>query len=414
MSADDFLVQIDNLTCYSLETVDTASQVIHVLVLVAIVCLSFTGNSLVLVLVAKYKQLRIRSVILSLSMVVADLLFTLCTTLPAIVTTVTKLWLFGNGGCKAFGFLGSNFIITRWIIVSMLCVDRFCTVFFPFSYNSETRHGKCLTITFTCLAWIIPVVLSIPPMYSFADYKLRENQPNCLPTCENGRTVALCKLYYSIILTITFILGSVVPIILYSWLYYKGRKARKSMHSIKTGVTKFIIPEITGLHFTTSNDPTEKYISKRERAATFTFMLIFITVFITGTPSYCLQLIRSISFKSHCKIPIYVHFLIYELLLCASVLTPLVIMRDRDFRQCIMHLFNCKRRKTSDSFIRESRSNRISLSTSRNTQLSFNSMEGQESNYFHVVPTPTQESADTRIHKMHTIAEIEFESHSSV
>lgn len=120
-----------------------AATVVHAIVLSIIITCSLAGNVLVLALVGINKQLRTRSTLVSLSMVLADLLFTLTYTVPTLITTIAREWLLGHRGCIGFGFLASDFLITRWLIVCLLCLDRFCTVRFPFSYN---RRGKYVMI----------------------------------------------------------------------------------------------------------------------------------------------------------------------------------------------------------------------------------------------------------------------------
>lgn len=329
-----------NATCYSLEAAHPAIVVVHALVLSVIVVCSLLGNGLVLLLVARFRELRTRSTIVSLCLVIADLLFTLCYTFPAIITTGKRGWVFGPNGCKAFGFIASDMLITRWLILSLLCLDRFCTVRFPFSYQ---RRGKCVMIILASLAWITPLVASAIPIPFFTTFELRDNHPICLPTCQREILGGLCRIYYAAIFTITFVIGTVIPLFLYSWLYHKARKLRKSVkfklghHTVQIA-NGILVPQ-----------PVEEYQTiKKEKQATITFVLIFVTVVVTGMPGYLLQITRSISIVLHCKIPLYIHFIVIEFFLCAPMLTPLVIMRDRAFRTSIAKLLFCCGKKTGD------------------------------------------------------------------
>ena len=329
----------DSEACYSLETAPSWALYYHATVLTAILLVSILGNALVLVLFARFKKLRTRSVVVSMSMVVADLLFTLTYTLQVIITTVNARWVFGDHGCTSFGFLASNLLITRWLIVSLLCLDRFLYVRFPFSYE---RRGKCVLVTFTTLAWVLPLVVStIPPVGGFVMFELRENQPACLPNCIGALPV--CRAYYFLIFTIIFVLGSILPIVLYSWLYCKARKLRKSVNHMLGHLTI----QIAGGVVVSQPVGEHNNLVKREKRATITFVFIIASVVITGTPGYILQIFRSLFFDLQCQTPIYVHFIVIEFFLCAPMLTPLVIMRDRDFRRCLVK-FLCCRRKTAD------------------------------------------------------------------
>lgn len=333
-----------NGSCFSLPEAHPAALAVHALILSVIAACSVAGNGSVLLLVARFKELRTRSTIVSLCLVLADLLFTLCYTLPAIVTTGKKEWVFRQRGCEAFGFLASDLLITRWLTLSLLCSDRFCTVRFPFSYR---RRGKWPMIVLACLAWIVPLVASAVPIQIFTTFELRHNIPICLPTCRTHRLGGLCRLYYAGIFTATFIIGTVIPVILYSWLYHKAKKLRRSVkhklgHHVVQIANGILVPQ-----------PAEQNQTLKETRATITFVLLFLTVVVTGMPGYLLQITCSISITIHCKIPIYVHFVIMEFFLCAPMLTPLVIMRDRAFRASIAKLLFCCGKKTGDLEIQQ-------------------------------------------------------------
>ncbi len=309
-----------------------AAIVFHAIILSIIIVLSITSNSLILILVAKYRALRTQDVILSLTIPVADLVLTLFYTCPALITTVMRRWIFGRIGCIIFGFLASDIFITRWILISLLCVDRFWIALYPFSYR---KKAKFILPTLGVLAWVLPVIFSLLPLiHRFAEYELRENVPTCLPVCSNKDTMRICQVYYFIVLFSTFIIGSVIPTVLYSWMYHKGKKIHRS---IRDTISRISMGVAGGSLLTQSM--AEQSI--REKTATVTFTLIFITVVVTALPSFILQFLRAISSDVHCLIPIYIHFFIFQVLISASFLTPLLILRNRDFYICLQHLFSC-------------------------------------------------------------------------
>ena len=317
--------------CFSLETTSNGVLHYHATVLGVIVIISILENALVLLLFARFKELRTRSVVVSMSMVVADLLFTLFYTLQVIVTTLNKRWVFGDLGCSIFGFMASALLCIRWLIVSLLCLDRFLTVRFPFSYK---RRGKYILITLTTLAWVLPLLAAtIPPASGLAAYGLQENQPVCLPIC----TSLPCRLYLFLVYTTVYILGSIVPIVLYLLLYCKARKLRTSTSLALGRLTTQVAGGVA------VSQPISEQTVNRDKHATLTVVLIFAAVFITGTPAYFAQITRPI-YAQQCKINILAHFIIFEFLLCAPMLTPLVIMRDSSFRRCLVKLFCCCRR----------------------------------------------------------------------
>ena len=327
---------------YSLATTPLGAQGLHTVVLSVIVVVSLLANGLVLILVARYKQLRSRSVMVSLSVVALDILLTITYTLPILVTASLHRWPFRHGGCIVFGTTSFQFLMTRWLIMALLCLDRFSTVRFPFSYK---KYSKYILIVLTILAWLIPIFFSIPTFSNtgFGQVELRENLPTCLITCDRAKPGGrACQLFYLFYFTIVFFLGSAIPIGLYSWLYYRARRLRPTVLILGNLTTKVASGAVV-------RRPVAQYqLPTREWRALVTFALIMVTVLITGLPAYILQLIRVISIDAHCNIPIYVHYIIIEILLSASALDPFVIMRTKDFRTCIKLLFCGRMPHTED------------------------------------------------------------------
>lgn len=337
-SGNEFLSVLNmSFPCYSLAETHLAGIAVHASVLAVIMVSSLLANGLVILLVVKNKSLRTKSVILSLSVVAADMLLSLSYTLPSLVTTIAREWVFTSAGCSAFAFLAHQFLITRWLIMGMLCLDRFFTVRFPFHYRV---YNKKVLVVLTLLSWMLPFLMALPVLFGFSQAFLRPNLPTCLPNCKTLQ----CKLYYVCCLSFAFFIGCILPTILYSWMYLKGRE--QSRTSLYLGNTAANLAGIV-----VGGSPRNEVLAYgKERRAIYTFLLLLVTVVFTNISSYISQIVRSISLEIHCQGPIYLYFICTELLLSASTLNALVIMRDRDFRSCLKHLFCCnKLSKTCDS-----------------------------------------------------------------
>lgn len=322
--------------CYELSNVSHGALVTHGFFLALNGILSFLANGLVLLLVVKYKRLRNNiSILLALLLVVSDLSLTFTYVFPAFVTAIFKEWIFGEAGCIAFGFLAADVLLTRWMIIGLFCVDRFSNVKFPFTYQ---KRRKPILISLSVAAWLVPAVATLIPIHSFADFNVRANIPTCLPSCTiNNPLSNLCKGYYFITGIVSFVMGSILPTILYSWLYCKGKSARMSVRNSIGQITVQVAGGIIKRPYT-----DYKVIIDRDKRATVTFLLVFITVLLTAAPTFLAQAIRAINFKAHCNLTVYVHFAITHILLFAFILNPIFIMRDADFRHCLKHLFCCK------------------------------------------------------------------------
>ena len=321
---------IDCSNCSKLKDAPTWIPIVHSIANVIQVLASFICCALVLILVIKYKKLQRRAVIVSLSLISADVLLVCSYHLPAFMSSVVVAWPFDFIGCEIFGFLSTTFTLTRWYMMSVLSADRFFTVRYPFSYE---KYSKVILTFLTLTAWIIPVLISMTCLNTMlSSVAFRDSVPTCLlyaPTIDRG------LVFFSIMTSISFLVGCILPTALYVWLYHKARKLRPSA----TKLGKMAVQIAAGTVIQVRLGSLEK--DKNERRALITFMLIFITFFLTSAPIFLLQILRSISIDVWCEIPIYVHFLFVQLFLSSTMLDPILIMRDRDFRKCLKLLFSC-------------------------------------------------------------------------
>ena len=317
---------IDCSRCFNLQERPQWQLYIHALVMTAIILATVIGNGLVILLIIKYKVLRHRTALVSLSIILANTILVLSYHIPVLISTLSMGWLFAFVGCQVFGFLSTDFIITRWLIMGVLALDRFCAVRFPFSYQ---RHNKWVMTILLCASWIIPTLLCIVTVDGYSAVTFRPNVPTCLlyaPTVGRG------KLYFSIVLTFSFLVGGILPTVMYVWLFHKARKLRKSMLNVgKINNSKESIISVQDMQSNSSN----------ERRAAFTFALIFVAFCLTTLPIILFQMIRSLSLALWCEIPHMVHFTVVQLFLSSTALDPFLVMRDRDFRKRLKHLLCC-------------------------------------------------------------------------
>lgn len=322
--------EAENYSCFRLEVTADWVIALHTILLCTIVLASVLGNGLVLLLVAKYKQLRCRSVVVGLSVVAADVLITVNFIIPALASTIVQRWPFTAEGCTAFGFLGLEFLITKWLAMGVLSIDRFCTVRFPFSYE---KYSKGVLIVLSLAGWLAPVVFGIPSLAGFGGNLFRENIPTCLFDCATFGNA--CKIYYALYYSTAFILGCVLPTILYIWLYWRARK----LHPSTLALGKLSIQIASGTIISQPIAHLER--NSHESQALVTFVIVCVTALITGLPLYVMELVRTTSFQAFCRIPLIVHFLVVDLYSLSTALDPVLIMRHSDFCLCLRDLFCC-------------------------------------------------------------------------
>ena len=321
-----------HFSCYDLEATPQWALVIHAAILCVVFVASVILNVLVIVLVVKFKQLRHSAAIVSLSLVTADLFMDFTTHFPAVVSTVAKRWMFGEIGCSMFGTWALCILLTRLCIMAVLAFDRFARVKFPFSYKRRARY---IVVGLIMAAWGVPAFIAYPVMHA-TDFRwigFRQHIPTCHINCPFDPE---CRGVYGSLLTGAYFIGAVIPTVLYSWLYHRARKLTPT--AIKLG--RISIKAASGAVISIPAARLENKDSKR----ILTFILIFVTFFLTGLPTYIVQIVRT-NYDAFCSIPIFLQFIVIDIFSLSTALDPLLIMRDRDFRVCLKMLF-CRCKKT--------------------------------------------------------------------
>ena len=308
---------------------------VHSFILSAIILVGVCANAFVLCLVAKDKRLRYRSVIASLSVVVVDFLLTIFFHGVALTSTLLKKWAYGDDDfsiCRMYSIMSSYFIFVRWIALALIATDRFLTVRFPFHYQ---RHSKKFLIILTLLVWGCPIIIAGILSSPFLKPTFQANIPTCLFSCVNQHKG--CIFVRVFVFTATLIVGGVVPSVLYTWMYRRGRKLR-----VKHTLGQFALRIATSAIIQEALPPFNEV--RKERQTLFTLILLYLTVLLTSLPQYLVLLLRGISICAFFSIPIYIHFIISDIFFLSTALDPIVIMRTRDFRIAIRDIF-CKRKK---------------------------------------------------------------------
>ena len=325
------------LSFFNLSIVSSAEIYFHATVLSGIIVFGLCANAMVLLLVACDKRLRYRSTFAALNIVLVDFLLTIFYHGVALTSLFQKEWAYGMDDvevCRFYSFMSPYFIYVRWIALSLICVDRFLTVRFPFHYE---RHKKLLLLALTALVWCIPVLFGMA-LLLVGTPTFRTNVPTCLVSCVNKNS-RLCGALAILLFTFTFIIGGLIPSILYTWMYRKGRALRPKL-VMGTFSAHTVATAVAGTNIT----PQSSNEVSRERRTLTTLILLYLTVLLTSIPQYLLIFLRGVYICAFFKIPISVHFIVSDIFFLSTALDPIVLMRTQDFRRAFRQLFY-KRRK---------------------------------------------------------------------
>ena len=323
-------------------------RVVNGVVLSLFLLFSIVGNATVILLTIFHKNLHYRSIVVSLGLVAADSLVALEWNLLGLVSTIAGEWPLGDVACTGFGTMLLCVLEVRWLEIAVVTFDRFFIILSPFNYY---KYSKPLQVVLTILAWIVPVIIiTTPAALEFGTYTFRLTLATCFIDCL-GNTP--CYAFYFGGFGGFVVVGGVIPTVLYSIMYCIGRRKRSSMkHALGTQEVETETQEVEtesstissadslGGSATQSNTVSRSNntrLKAQDRRALITFFIIFVTLLVTQIPIYITSgALRATDIFD--DIPLWVHFVAMYIFLLSPVLTPLVIMRNKDFRSVILSI----------------------------------------------------------------------------
>lgn len=167
-----------------------------------VVILSLFGNILVIVIVAKYENLKSLTSMFILNLALSDLLFT--AGLPFWVEYHLNGWTLGEPACKAVTFIFYVGFYSSGFLLILMTIYRFIAVINPLSDMVSTK-GFC-SILATPVIWTVSMLFASPALI----FTKVQSHKHCVPVSSNW---ALWGIYQQNIL---FILSSVIFIFCYS------------------------------------------------------------------------------------------------------------------------------------------------------------------------------------------------------
>ena len=281
---------------------------IRVIQIIYNLLLLVTGTFLyivVVIFVAKYKKLQTLPFAVALQVVVLDLLL-LVVIVGTILNMIANRWLFGEIMCGLEGFYISIMFSVRVFLMFVFVIDRFLAIFWTFGYP---KHKVKVTVTLSIASWVLSLGHVIP--YVLDCFAFKENAWSCglANDCNDA-----CSYFNSIYAFTILVPSMVIPTILYVILFIKGLCAKKAAASMEVAQHR-----------------------KREWKAVITFSLLFVTLLAVTLPNLVAIVILDLLFDVD-SLPPALHILavaVISTLYLLIITDPIVIMRNRDFREIL-------------------------------------------------------------------------------
>ncbi|XP_043922492.1 trace amine-associated receptor 4-like [Protopterus annectens] len=213
----------------------TAKVVLYTLV-VGLITVVVSGNLLVIISVAHFRQLHSPTNYLTLSLAVTDLFVGLLVLPFSMVRSIETCWYFGNTFCK----IHSTFdIAVTSVSVFHLCfiaIDRYFAVCDPLRYSSTITFS--VTAIFVTICWAVPASFS-----SFIIFTGKNSTNNILTSgyCEGFCMIIFDEVWGITSPLVTFFLPDSIMIVIYVKVFVVASSHAKVISSItdrKTSVKK--------------------------------------------------------------------------------------------------------------------------------------------------------------------------------
>ena len=174
---------------------------------------------------------------------------------------------------------------------------------------------------------VVAIFLHIPSMFGIGRYTYRPGFSQCAVDCDGDRT---CYGIYVAIFSSQMVIGMLLPVILYSILFYMYVKRRQIMGAQENEQGN---RQSQSRSLSWSRQDTQILVS---------YPLIFVTLVVTNIPIFVVTILRRSSPETYAGLPLWAHMLVVDSFYFSSILIPLLIMRNKDFKKALKRLVRRK------------------------------------------------------------------------
>ena len=198
------------------------SAIIEAFILVIICAVSIFGNITLFLILTRKKTLRTISNGFLLNLAFADLLVSVFNMPITVVTIVEQRWIFGDRACKLLGFTTMLSFVSSVTSLAMIAINRYFYVVRWKSYPSIFTPKRSLL--FVGILWLMCVLLSIPPLFGWAEYRYIPGKSYCFVSWSSN------VYYMYFMLTLCFFGPLSVVFVSYFNILKFTREAKRSLN----------------------------------------------------------------------------------------------------------------------------------------------------------------------------------------
>ncbi|XP_069095868.1 vertebrate ancient opsin-like isoform X2 [Pleurodeles waltl] len=287
-----------------------------------VTALSLSENFIVILVTAKFKQLRqpLNYIIVNLS--VADFLVSLIGGSISFLTNSRGYFYLGPWTCMLEGFAVTFFGIVALWSLAILAFERFIVICRPLGNLRLRGKHSALGIVFV---WVFSFIWTIPPTLGWSSYTTSKIGTTCEPNWYSGKYND--HTYIITFFTTCFILPLLVISISYGKLMRKLRKVSDTQG--RSGSTR-----------------------KPEREVTRMVVIMILAFLICWSPYAAFSILATACPSIHldprlASIPAF-------FAKTASVYNPIIyVFMNKQFRRCLLQMFHCNVKEATESNINQ-------------------------------------------------------------
>ncbi|XP_039605612.1 trace amine-associated receptor 1-like [Polypterus senegalus] len=199
------------------------------LALCTVILFTVSGNSLVIIAIAHFKQLHTPTNFLTLSLAVADFLLGGLVMPPSAIRTVEKCWYFGDLFCILHSTIDLLLCITSILHLFFISIDRYYAICHPFKYKSKFTVILIKKMIFIC--WSLAAVYGFGMIFIDLNIKPKESIVDGISYkyCVGSCTGILNEVSSTISSVISFYIPGSIMIGIYVKIYMVASKQAKSL-----------------------------------------------------------------------------------------------------------------------------------------------------------------------------------------
>ena len=280
------------------------------------------GLSVFLIILILYnKSLRNqRGFAITFLIILSNLIFATFVLSTSVVVALDAGTVLSGGICQFIAFCNLTFQPLRWLLTTVLIVDRALIISWPFKYE---KYRTQVLIVLSMLAIMAALFNGIIPSSVLQECI---GFSSILNTCQLTELHTSCLVYGFTYTTSVILIGGILPFCINIWLFYKASKANRQVVPIQNGEESLIITPHSSI----------------SRKQLLTFFVLFWTLLGCALPNYTMVLLIYLIIVTNFRAGLVVvgplYLLTQPLVKVQLIADPVTLMWHKDVKEKLKNI----------------------------------------------------------------------------